>query len=92
MLVRERVRSEESVDWITVPFPEESERLVKLHLVSVTCVAFVIIKIERERDVPTFDDTLMDVSVSVPLSAENSALFVSSFTLNEIELNDADVL
>ena len=34
---------------------------------------------------------LTDVSVTVPLSAENTALFVCSFTVNAIELNDAEV-
>ena len=37
------------------------------------------------------DVTLTDVSVTVPLSAENRALFVPPLTLNEIELNDAEV-
>ena len=37
------------------------------------------------------DVTWMDVSVTVPLSAENRALFVPPFTLNVIEVNMAEV-
>ena len=39
----------------------------------------------------SLDVTWMDVSVTVPLSAENRALFVPPLTLNEIELNEAEV-
>ena len=37
------------------------------------------------------DATWMDVSVTLPLSAVNRALFVPPLTMNEIELNDAEV-
>ena len=39
----------------------------------------------------SLDVTWMDVSVTLPLSAENRALFVPPFTLNMIEVNVAEV-
>ena len=39
----------------------------------------------------SLDVTWMDVSVTVPLSAENRALFVPPLTLNVIELNEIEV-
>ena len=66
-------------------------RLVKVHPERVVLVDPLRTIIEEERVISLSEVTLIVVSVTVLLSAENNAQFVPPLTVNEIELNEAEV-
>ena len=77
-------------------FPEIAEplpstfRLVKVHSEREVVVAPFRRMIDDERVIVLTDVTLIDMSVTDPLSAENRALLVPPLTLNSIELKEAE--